>query len=68
VLGKMVALLAFMAVAPLVAEALTFVASVLIAPGQGIDTSAGYSVNARGANLGDTRRPSPARRRWRCTG
>lgn len=53
VLGNMVALLAFMAMALLVAEALTIVASVLIAPGQGIDTSAWDSVDALGANLGD---------------
>jgi ABC-2 type transport system permease protein len=53
VLGKMVALLVFMAMALLVAEALTFVASVLLAPGQGIDTSAWDSVDALGANVGD---------------
>jgi ABC-2 type transport system permease protein len=53
VLGKMVALVAFMAAVLLVAEALTFLASVLIAPGQDVDTADWYSLDGLGAAAGD---------------
>lgn len=53
VLGKMVALLAFMAATLLVAEALTFIASVSIAPGQHVDTAAWYSLDGLGGAAGD---------------
>lgn len=53
VLGKVVALMAFMAAMLLVAEALTFIASVSLAPGQDIDTATWYSLDGIGAAAGD---------------
>lgn len=53
VLGKMMALLAFMATVLLLAEALTFAASVLMAPGQDVDTSAWYGLDSSRAAAGD---------------
>jgi ABC-2 type transport system permease protein len=48
VLGKMVALLGFMAAVLLLAEALSFVASLLIAPGQDVDTANWFGLDAIG--------------------
>jgi ABC-2 type transport system permease protein len=53
VLGKMVALVAFMAAVLLVAEALTLLASLLIAPGQDVDTADWYSLHGLGAAAGN---------------
>lgn len=53
VLGKVVALVAFMAAVLLVAEALTLLASVSIAPSQDVDTAAWYSLDGFGAAAGD---------------
>jgi ABC-2 type transport system permease protein len=53
VVGKMVALLTFMAAVLMAAEILTFLASALLAPGQGVDTSAWYGVDGLGDALGD---------------
>lgn len=53
VLGKMVALVAFMAAVLLVAEALIFVASVSLAPSQDVDTAAWYGLDGLAAAAGD---------------
>lgn len=53
VLGKMLALLVFTAAVLLIAEALTFAASVLMAPGQGVDTSAWYGLDSLREAAGD---------------
>jgi ABC-2 type transport system permease protein len=53
VLGKIVALVGFMAAVLLVAEALSFVASVVIAPTQDVDTAAWYGFDAIGDAAGD---------------
>jgi ABC-2 type transport system permease protein len=53
VLGKMVALLGFMAAVLLLAEALSFVASLLIAPGQDVDTANWFGLDAIGDAAGD---------------
>jgi len=53
VLGKLAALLAFMAAVLLLAEALSFAASVLIAPTQDVDTANWYGLDAIGEAAGD---------------
>jgi ABC-2 type transport system permease protein len=53
VLGKLTALMAFMAAVLLLAEALSFAASVLIAPSQDVDTANWYSLDAIGEAGGD---------------
>jgi ABC-2 type transport system permease protein len=53
VLGKFIALVGFMAALLLLAEALSFVASVVIAPTQDVDTANWYSLNGLGDAAGD---------------
>jgi ABC-2 type transport system permease protein len=53
VVGKFVALMGLMAAALLVAEALSFVASVVIAPSQDVDTANWYGLDGLGEAAGD---------------
>jgi hypothetical protein len=53
VVGKFVALMGLMAAALLVAEALSFVASVVIAPTQDVDTANWYGLDGLGEAAGD---------------
>ena len=52
-LGKMIALVAFMALVLLAAVALCFVASAVLAPGQGVDTPPWSGIDALGEAAGD---------------
>ena len=52
-LGKVIALVAFMALVLLAAVALCFVASAVLAPGQGVDTSAWFGIDGLGEAAGD---------------
>jgi ABC-2 type transport system permease protein len=53
VLGKFVALVAFMATVLLLAEALSFIASIVIAPTQDVDTANWYGLDGIGDAAGD---------------
>jgi len=66
--GKMLALLAFVAVVLALAEALTVVASALVAPTQGVSTSSWLSLDGLGQAAGDYATAFVGLTAWACLG
>ncbi len=66
--GKMTALLAFVAVVLLVAEVLTVAASAAIAPSQGVEMEAWFSVDGLGQAAGDYATALAGLSAWACLG
>ncbi len=68
VIGKMLALVTFMASVLLVAGVWSFAVSALLAPGQDVDTAAWYSLDGVGAALGDYTPALAGLTAWACFG